>query len=113
MNKKTIQEWINVFADAMQKKYSENFDKQDKRLDYLKQELEDIIIARKLEKGILNVTNPESKEGHGYVDLDERVVGLLANVFALIYVRNTNIDTKLHEGLEWFLDRETKTSSEK
>lgn len=103
MEKKTINEWKNLFAQALQR--YPDFSDQDKRLDYIKQELEDIVIAYKVEKGIIQVVEPKSKEGHRYVDTNERIAGLLLNVFVLMYLRNVDIDAELHKALNWFSDQ--------
>ena len=106
--KKSIDEWNKLFADAIKRKYPNDFSDQDKRLEYIKQELEDVIFARKVEKGIVRVVKSKSKEGHRYNDPDERIAGLLANIFVLTYLRTTDLDAKLQEALDWFHDLRTK-----
>lgn len=113
MKEKSINNWKKLFANAINLKYSKDFENQDKRLEYLKQELEDVIIARKVEKNILRVVEPESKEGHVYTDVNERIAGLLANIFVLMHIRNTDTEKELQKALDWFLDKNTKASSEK
>ena len=100
---KTLKEWERLFADAIQKKFGTC--SQEKRLVYLLQELEDISIGLKVEKGELEAVD------HRYKKPDERIAGLLANVFVLTQQRGTDLEKELQQALDWFLNPDTRPSS--
>ncbi|MGB4076147.1 MAG: hypothetical protein WBK28_00385 [Minisyncoccia bacterium] len=101
---RTLKEWENLFVDAIHRKYGSS--SQEKRFAYISQELEDISIALKVEKGELLAID------HKYKDPDERIAGLLANVFVLANQRGTDLEKELQQALDWFQDPNTRASSD-
>ena len=103
-NAKTIKEWQKLFANAINKKFGSS--SQGKRISFIKQEVDDIENALKVEKGELK------SDDHRYQDPNERIAGLLANVFVLSDQRGTDLDKELQKALDSFLAPNTRPSSD-
>jgi hypothetical protein len=100
---KQIDEWENLISDAVIKRFPEST--QEERIAYIQEELNDIKIARLVEQGKL------TSKDYKFDNVDERIGGLLANIFVLTKKRDINLDAILQKSLDWYLDPSKKPSS--
>lgn len=98
-----IEDWKKDIADAVERKFS--ISTQQRRVEYMQQEIDDIKVALLVEDKKL-----ESRD-HRFDHVDERIAGLLANIFVLAEYRNINLDKELQKALKWFKNPKTKPSS--
>ena len=101
---KTIKEWQKLFVDAMIKKFGSS--SQEKRLAFMEEDFNDIKNSMQRENG-----NLESDD-HRHKDPNERIAGLLSNVFVLADQRGMDLEKELQKALDWYLDPNTQPSSQ-
>lgn len=95
-------------TDTVKEKYPKETT-QLERFEYLKNDLEDVKIALLVERGDLTDNTPD---GH-FKSVEERLGGVLTNVFMLTKQRGSDIEAILQGALDWFKDHTKKATSEK
>lgn len=102
---KNTKEWQKLFSEAINKKFVSS--SQQKRLDFMRHDLDDIGMALKLEIGEFK------SDDHRYKDPNERIAGLFSNAFVLAEQRGMDLEKELQKALDWYLDPNTRPSSDK
>jgi predicted regulator of Ras-like GTPase activity (Roadblock/LC7/MglB family) len=101
---KTIKEWQKIIAESANKKYPDNVNKsQLDRVNSIAEQLQDVRASLQVEQGMI-----ESKD-HAHQDPDHRIAALIADIFILAEMRNTDVEAELEKVLEWFNKPLTKS----
>src|SRR4051812_248249 len=93
---KTIKEWQKMIAESAKKKFPNNNWDQLRRVQSITEQLEDVKMAIQVEQGL------SSSKDHAHQDPDHRIAALIADIFILAEMRNSDIEVELQKVLEWF-----------
>ena len=94
---KTIAQWQAEIADAANRKFPGNVNwSQSDRLASIQRQLDDVIAAEKVERGVLQ------SDEHGHQNPDHRIAALIADILILADMRGSDVEAELEKVLQWF-----------